>query len=158
MIEFFLSKTFACRLIVLYKKFINLLLFLTDAILRAPRRPSIVIPIGSRVYVQMLGTRVLSGILQILENDPGDVYVRRPDGVRLIANLENFPHNSTHLNNEFRCYVSLPDRTVLATFLHPYNPELHALESMAVLVRVPGHPLFAGRLRRGEGHRPDWLP
>ena len=129
--------------------------------LRTPGNPpieNINIPIGSHVYVQMLGTRVLTGTLQILENDPGDVYVRRPDGVRLIANLENFHHHSTHLNNEFRCYVSLPDRTVLATFLRPYNPELYALKSMAVLVKVPGHPLFAGRLRRGEGHRPDWLP
>ena len=146
---------------VLYKKCKNLLLFFTDAALRArgiPPFEPIDIPIGSQVYVQYPGTRVLTGILQTEANDYlAPVFVRKHNGESLTANLEDFHHNMIRTNNEYRCYVLLPDRTVLVTFLRPYNPRQDNVRSMSIFVRGPFNNLLVGLLQRGEGHRPEWL-
>ena len=160
-IEFFLSESFAWEAHPSAKKVINILLFLTDAALRAPGSPPfepIDIPTGSHVYVQLPGTVVLAGILQIEENYVGSVYVRNYNGVSLTANLEHFGHTSTHTNHEYRCYVLLPNRRVLATFLRPFNPERESPGIMKIVVQVPGNCLLAGVLERGRGYRPEWLP
>ena len=129
--------------------------------LRAPGSPPfepVDIPIGSHVYVQLPGTRVLTGILHIEENYIGSVFVRKHDGISLTTDLVSFHHNRIHINYAYRCYILLPDGTVLTAFLHPYNPAQDVLQSMSIFIRVPSNILMVGILRRGQGHRPEWLP
>ena len=119
------------------------------------------IPDGSRIYLQMPGDHVLSGVLR-LENAnfiQSNIYIPKPNGRSLTANLETLHHESSHRNvQEYRCYIPLPDRSILTAFLHPYSQQ-DIISTMSVFVRGPvDSTSFVGVLRHIDGYRPEWLP
>ena len=146
----------------MHNKFTNHYFFTKlDGTRRNPSRP-VHIPNGSRIFLQMPGDHVLTGVLH-LEDDhyyESSVFVQTADGYSLTANIGPLNHNSNHHNvQEYRCYLPLPDRSVLIAFLHPYNPQQDMLTSMSIFVRGPlNTTLFAGKLRYYDGYRPEWLP
>ena len=100
----------------------------------------------------------------ILREEPNNtrapIYVQKPDGNSLTSSLLTLHHNGDHHNiQEYRCYIPLPDRSVLTAFLHPFNPQQDRLRSMSIFVRGPvRNTLFAGILQHIDGYRPEWLP
>ena len=142
-----------------------------------PRDEIVVVPQGSRIYVQMPGDNVLFGelhfysnainsfpawVLQPLTGNTNEnvAYVRMPDGQSLITNLVPF-HNGNNFNIQvFRCFIKTQNNTVFGSFLYNNNYALHAGGNSRVFVQVLGHrdPVYSGYLHHADGHRPAWLP
>ena len=154
----------------IYKRLINVIFFLliADAAFRrpgSPPSPPIEVPPGSRIYIQMPGDHVFVGDLlqplNPLQSLFAPVFVRTPGGVSSSASDIQTLHNNNNMRvREGRCYITLPNHTILMAFLEPNLHVIHYPTSTVVVVRLGeyNNTLYSGVLRVGQGYRPDWLP
>ena len=150
--------------IVLYKNLINFHLFLSGAAVRRRASPpprTVVIPEGTRIYIETPGNQVLTGILYHEPvNFAAEVMIRNHEDASLHTNLEPFHHNSNHISSEYRCYIPFANRQFLTSLLQPYIPgPNNVFEKMSIMVQIPSHHVFlVGQLKRGVGPLPAWIP
>ena len=113
----------------------------------------------------MPGDHVFFGVLSTLPDDISNLFVpiiiQSPDERSLCAfdvhTLHN--NNNTHIENS-RCYILLPNGTILISFLEPNFDIRNNNISTVIMLRIPEHSdtLYSGVLRVAHGYRPDWLP
>lgn len=133
------------------------------------------VPPQSEVYVQMPGDRVYSGILQPLEQrEPPswaeepyqphigleNLYLVMPDGNKLTAVLRFFRDHHDNSVDRYRCFIKLPNNTILVAHLHTDRNNAHLInERTRVYVKMPENNdiIYMAQVRNGDHYRPAWL-
>ena len=137
----------------------------------AVRRPQGIytdVHVGSRVFIQMPGNRVLSGTLenfgrhQQYTSSIRFFQVQLPHD-SLTADLQPFPIQqglNSHLVSSYRCFIPISGNRVLATFLKHRSAEFYDPQSAVVAIRLPerNNNTYSGVLHIGEGEGPAWIP
>ena len=126
------------------------------------------IPPQSRVFIQMPGDVVYTGILEPPHRGPTPTPENLSiNHVLLRGYYENILTTSVffsanHQNNyirEYSCFIKTRNDTIFKTHLEPYNVEHLQSVLNRVFVRLPihGYPVYTGALQINNDFEPNWL-
>lgn len=121
------------------------------------------VPRGSRIYVQLPGDHVLTGVLQDSAPEAiipeGRVFLQLPNDDCLTANLQTLHNNKNNNFRGYRCYIPIQNNMILAAFLYRNNPVSRMTGITRVYLLLPNHnrTIFTGFQHLADGHLPSWL-
>ena len=130
---------------------------------------SLSIPPQSRVFIQMPGDIVYTGILEPPHSrepklTPKNLSINH---VLLRGYHENILTTSVffsanHHNNYIRdyyCFIKTTNNTIFEADLEPYHSEnlTHVSSRVFVRLRIQGYPIYTGALHINNGFEPKWL-
>lgn len=120
-------------------------------------------PIGSHIYVQVEGGRILSGVMDntgLNAQGPLELFtVQFENRRRIVASLHTLQNNNIPELSIIRCFIPIRRNFALASTLENHDPATEPSENTNVLLMIqePQFGMFTGRLHQTNGLIPAWL-